>query len=79
MFRSTLQLVEKALADAKMSESDIHDVVVVGGSTRIPEIQQLLQNFFCGKQLNMSINPDEAVAYGAAVQAAILSGVECFR
>jgi len=74
LFRSTLIPVEKALADAKMDKGDIHDVVLVGGSTRIPKIQSLLQNFFCGKQLNLSINPDEAVAYGAAVQAAILSG-----
>ncbi|XP_050311684.1 heat shock protein 68-like [Anthonomus grandis grandis] len=74
LFRSTLQPVEKALQDAKMSKGDIHDLVLVGGSTRIPKIQQLLQNFFAGKQLNLSINPDEAVAYGAAVQAAVLSG-----
>nr|AHG94986.1 hsp70-1 [Aphis glycines] len=74
LFRSTLQPVEKALADAKLDKGDIHDVVLVGGSTRIPKIQSLLQNFFCGKPLNLSINPDEAVAYGAAVQAAILSG-----
>lgn len=74
LFRSTLQPVEKALNDAKMDKSSIHDVVLVGGSTRIPKIQNLLQNFFNGKSLNLSINPDEAVAYGAAVQAAILSG-----
>uniref|UniRef100_A0A1B6DH77 Heat shock protein 70 n=1 Tax=Clastoptera arizonana TaxID=38151 RepID=A0A1B6DH77_9HEMI len=74
LFRNTLQPVEKALSDAKMDKSSIHDVVLVGGSTRIPKIQSLLQNFFCGKPLNLSINPDEAVAYGAAVQAAILSG-----
>ncbi|XP_046669780.1 heat shock protein 70 A1-like [Homalodisca vitripennis] len=74
LFRNTLQPVEKALNDAKMDKSSIHDVVLVGGSTRIPKIQSLLQNFFSGKQLNLSINPDEAVAYGAAVQAAILSG-----
>ncbi|KAJ2942730.1 hypothetical protein O0L34_g14918 [Tuta absoluta] len=74
LFRGTLQPVEKALRDAKMDKSQIHDVVLVGGSTRIPKIQKLLQDFFCGKKLNMSINPDEAVAYGAAVQAAILSG-----
>ncbi|XP_015378435.1 PREDICTED: heat shock protein 70 B2-like, partial [Diuraphis noxia] len=74
LFRSTLQPVEKALADAKLDKGDIHDVVLVGGSTRIPKIQSLLQNYFCGKPLNLSINPDEAVAYGAAVQAAILSG-----
>uniref|UniRef100_A0A023F628 Putative heat shock protein 70b n=2 Tax=Triatoma infestans TaxID=30076 RepID=A0A023F628_TRIIF len=74
LFRSTLQPVEKALQDAKLDKGSIHDVVLVGGSTRIPKIQSLLQNFFNGKALNMSINPDEAVAYGAAVQAAILSG-----
>ncbi|XP_050357053.1 major heat shock 70 kDa protein Ba-like isoform X1 [Nymphalis io] len=74
LFRGTLEPVEKALKDAKMDKSQIHDVVLVGGSTRIPKVQTLLQNFFCGKKLNLSINPDEAVAYGAAVQAAILSG-----
>ncbi|KAF2895470.1 hypothetical protein ILUMI_10707 [Ignelater luminosus] len=74
LFRGTLQPVEKALADAKMDKGQIHDVVLVGGSTRIPKIQSLLQNYFCGKPLNLSINPDEAVAYGAAVQAAVLSG-----
>ncbi|XP_026317219.1 heat shock protein 68-like isoform X2 [Hyposmocoma kahamanoa] len=74
LFRGTLQPVEKALADARMDKSQIHDIVLVGGSTRIPKVQSLLQNFFCGKKLNLSINPDEAVAYGAAVQAAILSG-----
>ncbi|XP_001599773.3 heat shock protein 68 [Nasonia vitripennis] len=74
LFRSTLEPVEKALADAKLDKRSIHDVVLVGGSTRIPKIQSMLQNFFCGKQLNLSINPDEAVAYGAAVQAAILTG-----
>lgn len=74
LFRSTMQPVEKALADAKMEKSQINDVVLVGGSTRIPKVQKMLQDFFCGKSLNLSINPDEAVAYGAAVQAAILSG-----
>ena len=74
LFRGTLLPVEKALTDAKMDKGSIHDVVLVGGSTRIPKIQNLLQNFFSGKSLNLSINPDEAVAYGAAVQAAILSG-----
>lgn len=74
LFRSTLEPVEKALADAKLDKRSIDDVVLVGGSTRIPKIQSMLQNFFCGKQLNLSINPDEAVAYGAAVQAAILTG-----
>lgn len=74
LFKGTLQPVEKALNDAKLSKNDINDVVLVGGSTRIPKIQTLLQNYFNGKTLNLSINPDEAVAYGAAVQAAILSG-----
>ncbi|EFA07173.1 heat shock protein 70 A1 [Tribolium castaneum] len=74
LFRGTLQPVEKALTDAKMDKGMIHDIVLVGGSTRIPKIQQLLQNYFNGKPLNLSINPDEAVAYGAAVQAAVLSG-----
>ncbi|NXP41989.1 HSP7C protein, partial [Leiothrix lutea] len=74
LFRGTLDPVEKALRDAKLDKSQIHDIVLVGGSTRIPKIQKLLQDFFNGKELNKSINPDEAVAYGAAVQAAILSG-----
>ncbi|KAL7061379.1 hypothetical protein AAHC03_010055 [Spirometra sp. Aus1] len=74
LFRSTLDPVEKALRDAKLDKSSVHDVVLVGGSTRIPKVQKLLQDFFNGKELNKSINPDEAVAYGAAVQAAILSG-----
>ena len=74
LFRSCLEPVEKALCDAKLDQSRIHEVVLVGGSTRIPRIQKLLQDFFNGKELNKSINPDEAVAYGAAVQAAILSG-----
>ncbi|KOB78088.1 Heat shock protein 70-3 [Operophtera brumata] len=74
LFRTTLEPVEKALKDAKMNKKSIHDVVLVGGSIRIPKIQSLLQNLFNGKKLNLSINPDEAVAYGAAVQAAILSG-----
>uniref|UniRef100_A0A6C0JAL6 Uncharacterized protein n=1 Tax=viral metagenome TaxID=1070528 RepID=A0A6C0JAL6_9ZZZZ len=74
LFRGTLDPVERAMRDAKMDKSSIHDVVLVGGSTRIPKIQKLLQDFFHGKELNKSINPDEAVAYGAAIQAAILSG-----
>ncbi|CAH2011746.1 unnamed protein product [Acanthoscelides obtectus] len=73
LFKSTLQPVEKALNDAGYSKSQIDDVVLVGGSTRIPKIQSLLKNYFNGKSLNLSINPDEAVAYGAAVQAAILT------
>ncbi|XP_017486823.1 PREDICTED: heat shock 70 kDa protein cognate 4 [Rhagoletis zephyria] len=74
LFRSTMDPVEKALRDAKLDKSAIHDIVLVGGSTRIPKVQRLLQDLFNGKELNKSINPDEAVAYGAAVQAAILHG-----
>jgi len=74
LFRGTLEPVESALRDAKMGKNEIHEIVLVGGSTRIPKIKKLLSEFFNGKTLNQSINPDEAVAYGAAVQAAILSG-----
>ena len=74
LFRGTLEPVEKALRDAKMDKAKIHDIVLVGGSTRIPKVQRLLQDYFNGRDLNKSINPDEAVAYGAAVQAAILIG-----
>ncbi|CAL8286981.1 unnamed protein product [Boreogadus saida] len=74
LFRGTLEPVEKALMDAEMDKSQVHDIVVVGGSTRIPKIQKLLQDLFNGRELHKKINQDEAVAYGAAVQAAILSG-----
>ncbi|KAL8497278.1 hypothetical protein ACS0TY_020822 [Phlomoides rotata] len=74
LFRKCMEPVEKCLRDAKIDKSQVHDVVLVGGSTRIPKVQQLLQDFLNGKELCKSINPDEAVAYGAAVQAAILSG-----
>jgi L1 cell adhesion molecule like protein len=74
LFRSTLGPVERVLQDAKMDKRSVHDVVLVGGSTRIPKVQQLVSDFFGGKELNKSINPDEAVAYGAAVQAFILTG-----
>ncbi|KAH9489286.1 hypothetical protein Btru_057011 [Bulinus truncatus] len=74
LFRSTLQPVETALRDAKLDKGKIDEVVLVGGSTRIPKVQKLLSDFFNGKELNKSINPDEAVAYGAAVQAAVLRG-----
>jgi len=74
LFKGTLEPVEKAMRDAKMDKTAINEIVLVGGSTRIPKIQKLLQDFFNGKELNKSINPDEAVAYGAAVQAAILTG-----
>jgi len=74
LFRKCMDPVEKVLRDAKMDKGTVHEVVLVGGSTRIPKIQTLLSDFFNGKELCKSINPDEAVAYGAAVQAAILSG-----
>merc|ERR1712047_203546 len=74
LFKGTLDPVEKAMKDAKMDKTSISDIVLVGGSTRIPKIQKLLQDFFNGQELNRAINPDEAVAYGAAVQAAILTG-----
>ena len=74
LFRGCLDPVEKVLRDAKMDKSSVHEVVLVGGSTRIPKIQKMLSDFFNGKELCKSINQDEAVAYGAAVQAAILTG-----
>ena len=74
IFKRTMAPVDQVLADAKLSKSQIHDIVLVGGSTRIPKIQQLLSEYFNGKELCKSINPDEAVAAGAAIQAAILSG-----
>jgi len=74
LFRGTMDPVEKALRDARLDKNAVHEIVLVGGSTRIPKVQKLLQDYFNGKELNKSINPDEAVAYGAAVQAAILSG-----
>jgi L1 cell adhesion molecule like protein len=74
LFRKCMEPVEKCLRDAKMDKGQVHEVVLVGGSTRIPKVQSLLQDFFNGKELCKSINPDEAVAYGAAVQGAILSG-----
>jgi heat shock 70kDa protein 1/2/6/8 len=74
LFRSTLEPVEKVLRDSKIDKSNVHEIVLVGGSTRIPRIVKLVSDFFNGKEPNKSINPDEAVAYGAAVQAAILSG-----
>ena len=76
LFRGCLEPVEKVLRDAKMDKKDVHDVVLVGGSTRIPKVQKLLSDFFGGRELCRSINPDEAVAYGAAVQAAILCGTQ---
>ncbi len=74
LFRKCLDPVEKVLRDAKIDKRSVDEVVLVGGSTRIPKVQQLLQDFFNGKELCKSINPDEAVAYGAAVQGAILTG-----
>jgi len=74
LFHSTMELVEKAIRDAKMDKAAIHDIVLVGGSTSIPMVRKLLQDFFNGKELNKAIKPDEAVAYGAAIQAAILYG-----
>merc|ERR1711977_324181 len=74
LFRGTLEPVEKVLRDAHMSKSEIDEVVMVGGSTRIPKVQDLISQFFNGKKLNHEINPDEAVAYGAAVQAHVLTG-----
>ena len=74
LFRKCMGPVEQVLKDAKLGKGDIHDVVLVGGSSRIPRVQALLKEFFNGKELCQSIHPDEAVAYGAAVQAHILSG-----
>merc|ERR1712160_4998 len=74
LFRKCMPPVENVLKDAGVGKGQIHEIVLVGGSTRIPKIQSMLSDFFNGKQLNKSINPDEAVAYGAAVQAAILTG-----
>jgi heat shock protein 1/8 len=69
-----MEPVERTLRDAKIDKSSVHEIVLVGGSTRIPKVQKLVSDFFNGKEPCKSINPDEAVAYGAAVQAAILSG-----
>lgn len=74
LFRRCITPLETVLRDAKMSKSDIHEVVMVGGTSRIPKVRQLVSEFFNGKKLNDSVNPDEAVAYGAAVQAHILTG-----
>lgn len=74
LFRSTMNPVSKVLQDANMSKSDVTDIVLVGGSSRIPRVQQLLQDFFNGKQPCRGVDPDEAVAYGAAVQAAVIKG-----
>ncbi len=74
LFRKTLEPVNQVLADAKCSKEAVHEVVLIGGSTRIPKVQQLLTQYFNGKEPNKGINPDEAVAFGAAVQAGVLSG-----
>ena len=74
IFKRTIDPINRLLNDAKMSKSDIDEIVLVGGTTRIPRVQELLSDYFGGKSLNKSLNPDEAVAYGAAVQAAILTG-----
>jgi len=76
LFRKSLDSVNQALTDAQFSKTDINEIVLVGGSTRIPKVQQLLSDFFGGKELNKRLHPDEAVAYGAAVQAAILTGMD---
>ena len=76
LFRKTLKPVQTTLDDAKLNKGEIHEVVLVGGSTRIPKVQQLLKDYFNGKEPNRGINPDEAVAYGAAVQAGVLSNDE---
>ena len=75
LFQKCIEPVTKVLRDSKVSKNNVHEIVLVGGSTRIPKVQQLLSEFFNGKELCKNINPDEAVAYGATVQAAILSGV----
>ena len=74
LFRKTMKPVEQVLKDANVKKEDIDEVVLVGGSTRIPKVQQLLKEYFGGKEPSKGINPDEAVAYGAAVQGGILSG-----
>lgn len=76
IFRKAIAPVEQVLRDSKIAKGDVHEIVLVGGSTRIPRIQQLLREFFNGKELCQSINPDEAVAYGATVQASILGGIK---
>ncbi|ONI04443.1 hypothetical protein PRUPE_6G321700 [Prunus persica] len=74
LFKKTMGPVKKALEDAGLKKKDIHEIVLVGGSTRIPKVQQLLKDFFDGKEPNKGVNPDEAVAFGAAVQGGVLSG-----
>jgi len=74
LFKKTMDPVEKCMSDGGMKKTDIHEIVLVGGSTRIPKVQQLIKDYFNGKEPNKGINPDEAVAYGAAVQGGILGG-----
>lgn len=74
LFKRCMEPIEKVMLDAKMDKNQINEIVMVGGTTRIPKFQSMISNYFGGKELNKSINPDEAVAYGAAIQAAILSG-----
>ncbi|CCW62357.1 unnamed protein product [Phytomonas sp. EM1] len=74
LFKNTLIPVQKVLEDSKLKKNEIDEIVLVGGSTRIPKVQQLIKDFFGGKEANRKINPDEAVAYGAAIQAAVLTG-----
>ena len=76
LFRSTMKPVQKVIEDSDLKKSEIAEVVLVGGSTRIPKVQQLVKEYFDGKEPSRGINPDEAVAYGAAVQAGVLSGEE---
>uniref|UniRef100_A0A1I8A3G0 Heat shock protein 70 n=1 Tax=Steinernema glaseri TaxID=37863 RepID=A0A1I8A3G0_9BILA len=76
LFRATMKPVQKVLDDADLKKEEVHEIVLVGGSTRIPKIQQLIKEFFNGKEPSRGINPDEAVAYGAAVQAGVISGEE---
>jgi heat shock protein 5 len=79
LFKKTLKPVQNVLSDAKFKKSDIHEIILVGGSTRIPKVQQLLKEFFDGKEPNRGINPDEAVAWGAALQGGILTGEEATK
>merc|ERR1711951_141083 len=76
LFRGTLKPVQKVLEDADLTKKEVDEIVLVGGSTRIPKVQSLVKEFFNGKEPSRGINPDEAVAYGAAVQAGVLSGEE---
>lgn len=74
LFKKTLGPMKKAMEDTSLQKKDIHEIILVGGSTCIPKVQQLLKDFFDGKEPNKGVNPDEAVAYGAVVQGGILSG-----